>query len=166
MAEPGVYLEKLSAFSRMLRLEGLIVSPQETADAAKVLTVLGFESRQQVKTALRTVYAKSQEDQAIFDRVFDGFFVSEEEMRRQAAEHMRREEELEAARRQAEQDLQMNGQPMDFTADQREAYAAMPEENREKLRSFMDRYRDPISKFFVPPSMRLCRITATSPPPI
>jgi uncharacterized protein with von Willebrand factor type A (vWA) domain len=84
----------------------------------------------------------SQEDQAIFDRVFDGFFVSEEEMRRQAAEHMRREEELEAARRQAEQDLQMNGQPMDFTEDQREAYAAMPEENREKLRSFMDRYKD------------------------
>jgi len=142
MTDPGVYLEKLSAFSRMLRLEGLIVSPQETADAAKVLTILGFEDRSQVKTALRTVFAKSQEDQAAFDRVFDGFFVSEEEMRRQAQEHMRREEELAAARRQAEEDLQLNGESMDFSQAQREAYAAMPEESREKLRSFMDRYKD------------------------
>ena len=37
MAEPEVYLEKLSAFSRMLRLEGLIVSPRETEDAARTL---------------------------------------------------------------------------------------------------------------------------------
>ena len=42
MAEPEVYLEKLSAFARMLRLEGLPISPQETADAAKLLTGLGF----------------------------------------------------------------------------------------------------------------------------
>ena len=42
MAEPEVYLEKLSAFSRMLRLEGLPVSPKETADAARILTFLGF----------------------------------------------------------------------------------------------------------------------------
>ena len=54
MIDPGVYLEKLSYFSRMLRLEGLSVSPKETADAASVLTVLGFEDREQVKTALRT----------------------------------------------------------------------------------------------------------------
>ena len=142
MDDHQVYLAKMIAFSRMLRLEGLIVSPQETADAARVLTVLGFSDREQVKTALRTVFAKSREDQAVFDRVFDGFFISEAEMRRQAEEHMRREQELEAARRQAEQDLQMNGQAMDFSQAQREAYAAMPEENREKLRSFMDRYRD------------------------
>ena len=142
MADTGVYLEKLSYFSRMLRLEGLIVSPQETADAAKVLTVLGFADREQVKTALRTVFAKSREDQAAFDRVFDGFFISESEMRRQAEEHMRREQELANARRQAEEDLNLNGQPMDLSAEQRETYAAMPEESREKLRSFMDRYKD------------------------
>ena len=142
MTDPGVYLEKLSVFSRMLRLEGLIVSPQETADAAKVMTSLGFDDREQMKAGLRTVYAKSREDQAIFDRVFDGFFISEEKMRQQAEEHMKREQEMEAARRQAEQDLQLNGQSMDFTASQREAYAALPEENREKLRSFMDKYKD------------------------
>ena len=47
MAEPDVYLEKLSAFSRMLRLEGLTVSPKETEDAARMLIQLGFQDREQ-----------------------------------------------------------------------------------------------------------------------
>ena len=142
MVDPGVYLEKLSMFSRMLRLEGLSVSPKETADACSLLAALGFEDREQVKTALRTVYAKSREEQSIFDRVFDGFFVSEETMRRQAQEQMRREAELEQIRRQAEEDLRINGQPMDLTKEQRETYAAMPEDARQYLRDFMDRYKD------------------------
>ena len=45
MADPGIYLEKLSLFSRFLRDEGLIISPGETADAAKILTELGFQNR-------------------------------------------------------------------------------------------------------------------------
>ena len=60
MTDPDVYLEKLSYFSRMLRLDGLPISPKETADAAHILTELGFADREQVKTALRTVYAKSR----------------------------------------------------------------------------------------------------------
>ena len=142
MDEHGVYLEKLSAFSRMLRLEGLAVSPKETEDAAKLLIALGMEDRQRVKTALRTVYAKSREEQLQFDRVFDGFFISEEAMRRQAKEQMQREQEIAAAQAQAEQELQISGQPMDLSPEQRKAYAAMPEEARQRLRNFMDKYRD------------------------
>ena len=141
MTEPEVYLEKLSAFSRMLRLEGLSVSPKETADAAQLLITLGLSDRGQVKTALRTVFAKSREEQATFDRVFDGFFISEEKMRQQAKEQMERERELEQHRREAEEELQLNGQPMDLSPEQRETYAAMPEEARKRLRSFMDKYR-------------------------
>ena len=91
MGEPEVYLEKMSAFSRMLRLEGFSVGPQETADACRIFAVLGFEDKQQVKTALRTVYAKSREEQNAFDRVFEGFFISEEAMRKQATQQMQRE---------------------------------------------------------------------------
>ena len=63
MAEPTVYLEKLSAFTRLLRLKGLRAGPGETADAARVLTALGLSDRETVKTALRTVYAGSREEQ-------------------------------------------------------------------------------------------------------
>lgn len=141
MAEPDVYLEKLSAFSRMLRLQGLAVSPKETEDASRLLISLGMEDRERVKTALRTVYAKSREEQLTFDRVFDGFFISEEKMRRQAQEQMEREKELQQHRQEAEEELQLNGQPMDLDENQRETYAAMPEEARQRLRNFMDKYR-------------------------
>ena len=141
MDDPGVYLEKLSAFSRMLRLAGLSVSPKETADAADILIVLGLSDREQVKTALRTVYAKSREEQLTFDRTFDSFFISEEAMRQQAKEQAQREAEMEQARRDAEEKLKLNGQPLDLNREQLDTYAAMPEEAREKLRKFMDRYR-------------------------
>ena len=142
MAEPEVYLEKISAFSRMLRLEGLPVSPKETADACEILINLGFEDRQTVKTALRTVFAKSREEQHTFDRTFDGFFLSEEAMKAQATEEALEQRRLEMEKQKAMEDLKLNGQPMDFTEDERTAYASMPEENKEKLRKFMNRFRD------------------------
>ncbi len=141
MGDPEVYLEKLSAFSRMLRLEGLPVSPKETEDASRLLIALGMADREQVKTALRTVYAKSREEQLRFDRIFDGFFISEEAMKKQAQEQMQREQEMAAAREQAEKDLQIGGEPMALTEEQRIAYAAMPEDARQRLRNFMEKYR-------------------------
>lgn len=146
MDEPQVYLEKLSAFSRMLRLEGLIVSPQETQDAARILIDLGLEDRSRVKTALRTVYAKSREEQLTFDRCFDSFFISEERMRQQAKEQQQREQEMQQHRQEAEEELQINGQPMDLDDKQRETYAAMPEEARQRLRNFMEKYRSTVER--------------------
>ena len=141
MGEPEVYLEKLSAFSRILRLEGLSVSPKETEDASRLLISLGLDERERVKTALRTVYAKSREEQLSFDRCFDSFFISEEKMRQQAEQQRQREQELAQRRKEAEEELQLNGKPMDLSQQQRETYAAMPEEARQRLRNFMDKYR-------------------------
>lgn len=140
MADSGVYLEKLSAFARMLRVEGLAVGPQETADAGRILASLGLEDRQRVKTALRTVFAKSREEQVAFDRVFDGFFVSEETMRNQAKERMEQEARLEEGRRAADRDLRFRGEPLDMQEGMRDAYATMPEEERRKLRELMKKY--------------------------
>lgn len=139
MAEPEVYLEKLSAFSRMLRLEGFPISPKETADASRILIALGMEDREQVKTALRTVYAKSREEQLAFDRVFDGFFISEEKMKKQAQEQMQRELEMERSRREAERNLQESG--VDLSEEQTEAFAAMSEEERQRLLDIAQRYK-------------------------
>ena len=142
MDKQQVYLEKIALFSRMLRLEGLTVSPQETADAGKILTLIGFAEREQVKTALRTVYAKSREEQLLFDRVFDGFFLSEEAMRHQAEMNAQRDFQMEQAKEEAVRDLNLNGQKMDLNEGQLHTYAAMPEEEREKLRRFMEKYKD------------------------
>ena len=136
MADPGVYSEKLSYFSRMLRREGMSVGPKETADACQILIHLGLEDRQAVKTALRTVYAKSREEQLTFDRVFDGFFISEEAMREQAKRQMEREQEMAQARQEAEQDLEGTA----FSEQQKELYAAMSQEQRQKLRDIKQKF--------------------------
>ncbi len=136
MDDPGVYLEKLSYFSRMLRREGLPVSPKETADAAQILTTLGFAQRAQVKTALKTVFAKSREEQLTFDRVFDGFFLSEEAIRQQAQEQMEREAEQARQQQIAQEDLKN----LDFSQEQLQAYASMSEEKRKKLRNIKEKY--------------------------
>ena len=141
MAEPGVYLEKISAFSRMLRLDGLPIGPQETADACKILTEIGFSDRLVVKTALRTVFAKSREEQLAFDKVFDGFFVTEETMRAQAEEQMRQEAEMARIRQEAEENFRVKDQPVALSEEQWQTYAAMPEEERQRLAKFMDKYK-------------------------
>ena len=136
MADPGVYSEKLSYFSRMLRREGMSVGPKETADACQILIHLGLEDRQSVKTALRTVYAKSREEQLTFDRVFDGFFISEEAMRDQAKRQMEKEQEMAQARQEAQEDLQGTS----FSEEQKELYAAMSQEQRQRLRDIRQKF--------------------------
>ena len=138
MAEPGVYLEKLSAFSRMLQLQGLAVSPKETADATEILIAIGFEDRQQVKTALRTIYAKSREEQLTFDRVFDGFFLSEEQMRKQAEEKAQQDRQIQ----EHIEELKKSGHAEGLTEEQQYAFGTMSEEERQRLREFAERYKD------------------------
>ena len=139
MADGAVYLEKMSAFSRLLHLEGLCVSPQETADACRMLLELGLEDREQVKTALRTVYAKSREEQVHFDRIFEEFFLPEEIIRKRN-DYL--ESEVRRQQRHADEDLQLNGQPMHFTQEQKMAYGALSEEERQRLRSILEKYKD------------------------
>ena len=139
MDDPGVYLEKLSYFSWLLSKQGLTVSPKETADAAEILIALGLEDRQTVKTALRTVYAKSREEQLVFDRVFDGFFISEAAMKEQAQQRAKQQEEFEKARQQVQQEFQDQSVALDES--QLDTFAAMPPESRQKLRDFMQRFK-------------------------
>lgn len=136
----NVYLEKLSAFSRLLRLEGLTVGPGETADAARLLTEVGMADKALVQTALRTVFAKSREEQLVFDRVFGNFFVSEEIMRKRAEEARKQAEEEARQRAQAERELER--MPVELTDDQKTAYAAMAEKERQRLQNFAEKYRE------------------------
>ena len=141
MVDTQVYLEKLALFGRILRQEGLEISPNETADACRILLELGFEDRQVVKTALRTVYAKSRDDQLRFDRVFDSFFLSEDAIRAIDKKHTQQEQEHAKAMEQARQDLQGDDDSLLYSKEQQEAYASLSDEEKQRLmelRSRMD----------------------------
>lgn len=137
----AVYLEKLSEFSALLRQEGLPVGVQETADACEILAALDLTSRTAVRGALQAVYAKSREEQAVFQRAFDGFFVSAEKRDALRRQHEAEARELARCRVEAERDLQVNGQPIDLREDLREVYVSMGEDKREQLRQMLERTR-------------------------
>jgi len=139
-----VYLEKLSAFSRILRAEGLSVSPKETADAAQLLASLNLEDREHVKTALRTVYAKSRDEQICFDRCFDSFFLSEEAMRKLAKEQLEKQQQMEQERQIAEQELE--NVPVDLPEEYKDVYASMPDEKRNNLQRTVDKLKDSMER--------------------
>ena len=144
MAE--VYLEKLSAFGRMLRREGLMAAPRDTEDAARLLAGMRLENRETVKTALRTVYASSREEQLIFDRVFDGFFLSEEAMRAQAQKQMEQEAAQAQQRQDAQEELEEMGARVKLDKTEQERYKELPEEARQKLREFLERYKGNVDR--------------------
>lgn len=137
-----VYVEKLTEFSRLLRQNGLNAGPGETADALRLLEELELTDRDRVRDSLRAVYAKSRQEQHAFDKAFDGFFVSTEQREAYLAKHRAEAEEMARRRAQAEQDLQLNGQPMDLREDLREVYLQMGEDKREYLRQLLEKNRD------------------------
>ncbi len=140
MLDTAVYLDKLALFGRVLREEGMFVSPAETEDAVCVLLELGFGDRETVKAALRTVYAKSREQQLRFDRVFDSFFLSEDAIRAIDKRHQAEELERAKARRQAAEELEGENPAYAYDDAQREAFAMLSEEEKERLRALRDKY--------------------------
>lgn len=65
----------LTSFVRALRSAGVPVSPAESIDAVQALALVGYQDRDLLKQALGPVVAKSEEEQAIYTRLFDLFFA-------------------------------------------------------------------------------------------
>ena len=135
MVDFEVYLEKLTLFGRILRQEGLDVTPIQTEEAVRILLELGFDERTVVKTALRTVYAHSREEQLRFDRIFDSFFLSEEAIRALDKKHTEQELAHAQAVEQAQQELQGETESLLYNEAQKEADASLCEEEKQRLQN-------------------------------
>ena len=142
----STYVEKLTEFSDLLRQMGLTVGLQETMDACAVLEAFGMEDRETVKAALRAIYAKSHDELSTFDQAFNSFFVSTEQKEAMKAKQRAEAEDLARRRAEAEQDLQVNGKPMDLREDLQDVYAQMPEDRREHLRNLLDKSKSNLER--------------------
>ena len=140
MNDIAVYLDKLTLFGRILRQEGLSAGLHETEDAVSILLDLGLAERETVKAALRTVYAKSREQQLCFDRVFDSFFLPEDTIRAIDKKHREQELAQAQARQEAREDLAGESPLYSYDDAQREAFAMLSEEEKERLRKLRDKY--------------------------
>jgi uncharacterized protein with von Willebrand factor type A (vWA) domain len=61
-------------FADELRREGMAVGTSELLDAFQALETIPWSTERQFKAALATTLAKSQDDQHLFEKVFDRFF--------------------------------------------------------------------------------------------
>ena len=137
----GVYLEKMAEFAALLRHEGLTVGLRETEDMCKILSELDLADRGTVYAVLSSLCAKSREEQAVFRRAFDGFFVSAEQRQALRARHEAEARELAQRRMEAERDLQAGGNPIPLREDLQEVYVRMGEDKREQLRQMLEKTR-------------------------
>lgn len=64
----------LTGYVRALRAAGVQASTAETLDAAQAMGLVGYADRDRLKAALGVVLAKSADELALHDRVFDQFF--------------------------------------------------------------------------------------------
>ena len=133
---------KISSFVNFLRAQGLSVGIQETEDALKALTLVGFDDRDTVRTALKALFTGSKREQQVFDRCFDLYFVSTEEFEANQAAMIQAQQEYEARRRELEERLSVQGKPIDLREDLRDIYARMPQSERDHLKDVADRFSE------------------------
>jgi len=70
----GVIADNIIGFGRALRAAGLPVGPGAIIDAMNALQIVGVSSRDDVYTALESVFVKRREHALIFAQAFDIFF--------------------------------------------------------------------------------------------
>jgi uncharacterized protein with von Willebrand factor type A (vWA) domain len=75
MSPPGL-IDQLSTFSAALRGRGLVVTPDQTADMARALTLVDLASRTQARSSLRSLAVTDPSQIPIFDEEFERFFAS------------------------------------------------------------------------------------------
>ena len=137
-----IYLSRVVEFIRLLSEEGFSVGTKEAEDACRALELTGFEDREQVRAALKTICAKSQSQLSAFDRIFDSFFVSADQKLANLKKAMKEQQELEERRRQAEEELQRDSRHLRPDEEMIEGYADLPEEEKERLRRLLGKFRD------------------------
>lgn len=67
--------QALNRFVRVLKRNGIRISPSETVDAMGALTVVTLDRRDTVRTVLRSTLIKDMHDVALFDELFELFFT-------------------------------------------------------------------------------------------
>jgi uncharacterized protein with von Willebrand factor type A (vWA) domain len=66
---------RIEEFAGLLRQNGLRISPAEVADAARATLAVGLEEKAPFRGALRATLVKRGTDAAVFDRLFELYFV-------------------------------------------------------------------------------------------
>lgn len=129
----------LLEFVQLLRDGGIPINLTEVQDALYGLVLIGLEDKSQVEGILQATLVKSVTQVAWFQEAFRVFFASPEAQsswQKQAQEHSERWEKGIA---QTREELRFQGEELALTEEQRATYMQLPEEEKERLKKFLER---------------------------
>lgn len=72
--EGAAFIHNLVGFGRVLRRAGLAVAPEQIAEAARAIAIVGVEDRAAVRRAARALLVKRRDDLPAFELLFDHFW--------------------------------------------------------------------------------------------
>lgn len=129
--------ENLIRFVHVLRHLGVPVNPAETLDALAAIELIDLSDRSEFRAALRATLVKTESQAPLFDRAFDLFFARPEERRARVDERRRARLARATALERAGAELRFQGQALELTPEQLEAYTRLGEIQQERLRDFL-----------------------------
>jgi len=129
--------DNLALFASLLREEGLPVGTTEMVDALNALSRIDLSSRGQFKASLQATMVKAHRDQALFNRLFDRFFLPPEEYKRQSEKGARYKKELERKIDEACREMQFKGEMLGLSQDELKQYSSLSTEQRSRLQDFV-----------------------------
>lgn len=129
--------ENLVTFIDLLRREGLPVGTAEMIDAFHTLSLVDLAEREQFKTALQSAVAKNRNDQLVFSRLFDHFFVSQEVYRNREREQAVHKEKHELMMKQGTEDTEFKGEALTLTPEELKQYGTLSADQQDRLRDFI-----------------------------
>lgn len=133
----SAYLENFALFFTELRRHKLTVSSGEVMAVLRLLDDQLLSNREQLRLAMRAILAKSTQEQASFDAVFQSFFLPRETIETQEQEMLEEEMARSQKRQERLDQLQFEGREFDIPDELKEVYANMEEERAQRLNNYL-----------------------------
>ena len=129
--------ENLATFVELLRCEGLPLGTTELIDALQALERVDLSDRTAFKTALRAALVKNKRDFAVFNRIFDHFFVDFNVHQKRAEQSNKYHQEQQEQISLADRDLQFKGESLQLSDEELHQYSSMTQDERDRLQDFL-----------------------------
>jgi uncharacterized protein len=126
-------------FVEVLREAGVRASTSETIDAVSSLKYINVLEKRQVKAALSTCFAKSEEEKRVFAEAFDRFFIIPEDrlnyITKKSGEIEQRKNDIKEEFRE----LKFQGEEINISDELKEVYSSLNDIDKQNIKDFLEK---------------------------
>ncbi|AFQ45702.1 vWA domain-containing protein [Desulfosporosinus meridiei] len=129
----------LVEFAQLLRTVGIKISPSEIFDAAEGLSLIGLVDRDRVESVLQATMVKDVKHISAFRETFRAYFATLEQKEAWNKAAAQKADQWNEQIESTYQDLRFQDNELDITEEQRAVYASMSEDDKQRLRDFLEK---------------------------